>query len=183
MLRDAREKLNVSAVQVSQRTKIPKEFIENVESGQVDAFPPPVYCKSYLRQLCKEYALESAPVLDEYRKATVGEEADNEREAPPFVVTSKQAETGAKVGYQPRSPKEDGGNMRKLSPTTIAVCAVLTGLVILGVIVFALNRSRSGSSGTETVPGQVVAQGEKLPIESFITPQQLPLKELPFPNR
>ena len=71
--------------------------------------------------------------------------------------------------------------MRKLSPTTIAICAVLIGLVVLTVIVVALNRSRHGGS-TAPVAGQV-AQGEKLNLESFITPQQLPLKELPVPNR
>jgi transcriptional regulator with XRE-family HTH domain len=182
VLHDAREKRNLSTAEVSQRTKIPKEFVENAETGQVESLPPPVYCKSYLRQLCKEYGLDASAMLEEYRKAIAGGDADSERENPPFVVTSKQAETGAKVGYQPRSPNEDGENMQKMSPTTILVCAVLIGLLVLAVIVFAMNRRHGGATGATATTSAQVAPGEKLNLESFITPQQIPLKELPVPN-
>jgi len=180
LLKDAREKMQLSTVQLSQKTKISKEFIEQIEANQVEDLPPPVYAKSYLRQLCREFSLDPAPFLDDYARALENEPAEDS--GSQFIVTSEPNETGAKVGYRPRSQVETTPNMKKMSPSMIAVSIVVAALVVLVLIAVIMNQTRQGrSEATGTVAaGKVDAN---INLESFITPQQLPLKELPVPGK
>lgn len=178
-LREAREKLQLSLAQVSQKTKIPKDFLEKAEDNDAAAFPPAVYTKSYLRQLCREYGLDAAAVLKEYQESLEAGSAD--ASANQLVLTSEDHETGAKVGYLPRSQTEEPKPMNKLSPTMIAVGAVVVVLLALVLIVVAVNHGKRSAGAETTIAG--VDKSAKVDMESFITPQQLPLKELPVPNR
>ncbi|MFA5206267.1 MAG: helix-turn-helix transcriptional regulator, partial [Lentisphaeria bacterium] len=183
VLREHREKAGLDIPGLSQKTKVPKEFIENLEANRLEALPPPVYAKSYLRLLCREFGLDPAACLEEYNRV----QADRQNAAAvaaPFALTSEDRETGAKVGYAPRptqpKPEKKSVMLKKPNPALIAAGVVVVGLVLVGLIAFAVSRGSSARKGA-AAPGATAAAGVEL--EKFITPQQLPMKELPVPGR
>ena len=183
VLREHREKAGLDIPGLSQKTKVPKEFIENLEANRLEALPPPVYAKSYLRLLCREFGLDPAACLEEYNRV----QADRQNAAvvaAPFALTSEDRETGAKVGYAPRptqpKPEKKSVMLKKPNPALIAAGVVVVGLVLVGLIAFAVSRGSSARKSA-AAPGATAAAGAEL--EKFITPQQLPMKELPVPGR
>jgi len=181
LLKDAREKMHLSPVQLSQRTKIPREFIEQIEANRLEDLPPPVYAKSYLRQLCREFSLDPASFLEDYARALDGSAADAGNSQ--FVVTSEPNETGAKVGYRPRSQVEPQKNMKKFSPSMIAVTIVVVILGVLVLIAIVMNQSRNRKTNSSDAAAATGTVDANVNLESYITPQQLPMKELPVPGK
>lgn len=176
-LREAREKRALTPAEVSHKTKIPQDFIDLAEESRFADFPPPVYSRSYLGQLCREYGMDPAPLLAEYKAVLQSLHPQSDKNQ--LVLTSEVTETGAKVGYLPRSTAEGQEKVKKLSPTMMAVGVVLIGLVVLGLIVAVLH-NRGGGTGDSVTTG--TSAGSQVNLESFVTPQQLPMKELPVPS-
>ncbi len=181
VVRDHREKAGLDIPALSQKTKVPKDFLENLEANRLEALPPPVYAKSYLRLLCREFAMDPAPCLEEYGRVQAARQ--NETVAAPFALTSEDSETGAKVGYAPRQtqpkPEKKSAMLKKLNPALIAAGVVVIGLVLVALIAFAVNRGSAHKSAAAA--GATAAAG--VDLEKFITPQQLPMNELPVPGR
>lgn len=177
---EAREKRKLTLTQVAERTRVPKEFVEEIEAGVLARLPAPVYTKSHLRKLCKEYGLDPAPFLSEYGQVV---DAKNPAGATtPFVLASEDREVGNKVVYEPRPQKEQQRNMKKMSPSMIAVIVVFVLLAALVLIALGVSHHRRSQGGT----GASEAKGVAVPgvdLEKYISPQQLPLKELPVPSR
>jgi len=181
-LLEARGASNLTIAQVSQKTRVPKNYIEQLETDTLDKLPASIYTCAYIRQLCGAYSIEPAPVLDLYRKA-VGLDGDHD-EAADMVVTSEQTEAGPKVRYHPRSPHARFGGGRPLSATRIAVGAVIIVLAVVVLTAFVVQqlRHRRGTSDEPSAPPQPASAAVDTDLEDYIIPQQLPLKELPIPE-
>jgi transcriptional regulator with XRE-family HTH domain len=183
-LRAAREKRGLSVAQVSQETKIPRDFIEAAEEDRVADFPPRVYTKSYVNQLCRAYGLDPAPFHEQWRPGGAAAPPPAPATAGGLLVTSDGGETGAKVGYLPRTGAEEKKRVKTISPTMMAVGAVLIALVILAALTIAFHsrrgggKARAGADGTPPPPA-----ASTVSFEPFMSPQHLPLKELPVPGR
>jgi transcriptional regulator with XRE-family HTH domain len=179
-LRDARESRQYSIAQVSQKTKIPREFIENIENQAVAGLPKPVYTKSYIRQLCREYGLDAAPLLEEYRLATEGGTTAPEGAAK-FDPNRKDTTTGMRNGPAPRprpTTTEEQSIMKKFSPSLVAVIIVVLGLIALALVISGLSKGSktAGSTGGKTAPTVDMTQ------PAYVTPRELPVHELPVPS-
>lgn len=181
VVREHREKAGLDIPALSQKTKVPKEFLENLEANRLEALPPPVYAKSYLRLLCREFAMDPAPCLEEYGRVQAARL--NETAAAPFTLTSENRETGAKVGYAPRQtqpkPEKKSAMLKKLNPALIAAGVVVVGLILVALVAFAVNRGAAHKSAAAAGGATAAA----VDLDKFITPQQLPMKELPVPGR
>ena len=186
VVRDHREKAGLDIPAFSQKTKVPKDFLENMEANRLEALPPPVYAKSYLRLLCREFAMDPAPCLEEYGRVQAARQG--ETAAAPFTLTSEDRETGAKVGYAPRQtqpkPEKQSAMSKKLNPALIAVGVVVVGLILFALIALVVKHSSAhkptGVAGGATAAVPATAEVD---LDKFITPQQLPMKELPVPGR
>ena len=93
VVRDHREKAGLDLPGLSQKTKVPKDFLENLEANRLEALPPPVYAKSYLRLLCRELAMDPAPCLEEYGRIQATRQGA--AAAVPFTLTSDDREMRA----------------------------------------------------------------------------------------
>ncbi len=184
-LRDARESRQYSVAQVSQKTKIPREFIENIENQAAASLPKPVYTKSYIRQLCREYGLDAAPLLEEYRLATEGGTT-----APDGTVKSEpnrkeNATTGLRNGPVPRprptNPEEKNAmSDKKFSPSMVAVIIVVLGIIALALLISGLSKGKSGKPAGNA-PANTAPQVD-MTQPAYVTPRELPARELPVPN-
>lgn len=183
-LREAREARQFTPAQLSQKTKIPVDFINKAEADQVEALPPPVYSKSYLRQLCREFNLDPEPLLNEYRAVhEPAPAAEGNAAAEPHSNTT-QPEAGAKAGSRPRSPTEKANPMKKLSTPTIAVGLILGAVLVLVVLAAAIHRhGKKQAAATDAAVAAAPGAPAGVDLDRFITPQQLPMKELPIPNK
>jgi len=177
VLRAAREASQSSIAQISQKTKIPREFIENLENCAVASLPPPVYAKSYIRQLCREYDIDSAPLLDDYRLAIDGVPAPMETSSSDAATTTNKPVTGIKEGANRRqrpANTEKTENMSQNSSSK-AVVVVVVILGIFAVLLLLVGLNKSGKSAA-------VKPGAQVDMTQFITPQTLPSKELAIPT-
>lgn len=76
MARDAR---GLTLVQISERTKIPLNHLEALDSGRTDDLPEPVYVSGFIKRYAECVGLEAQELSDLYRKAIDGTENSNGR--------------------------------------------------------------------------------------------------------
>jgi len=87
-LRQARTKRGQSLDTVFQRTRIPKKFIEALESNAFDVFPARVYLQGFLKTYCDYLEVDFAPLWDSMsppkpKTEAPQAEAPQEKPAPP----------------------------------------------------------------------------------------------------
>ncbi len=66
MLRRARESRGLTVMQVSERTKVTRHHIENIEMERFEKLPVPVYLRGILMSLARELRLDSQKVARAY---------------------------------------------------------------------------------------------------------------------
>ncbi|MCF7853724.1 MAG: helix-turn-helix domain-containing protein [Candidatus Pacebacteria bacterium] len=181
-LMEARGAKNLSIAQVSQTTRIPKDFIEQIEADRIESLPPPVYTRSYIAQLCREYDLPSETVLEKYNTVAAGHNVTRPRRER-FVLGTED-EDSMTIQYQPRISREvvSGKMLQKLSRgAVIGALLLLVVLVLAAVIVQQYKNYRMRQEENTLTP---TAETQQAPIDmgEFIVPQQLPLVELPVPD-
>lgn len=182
-LLEARGARNMSVTQVSQKTKIPRDFIEHVEADRLDLLPPPVYARSYISQLCREYGVAPAPLLDEYQRRTGhGHSATPERTR---FVLGAEPDDAATVQYRPLIHREvvSGRMLQTISRFAVLGALVLLVLLVLSAVIYQqinnYRMRRQEALGIEPGPPQTSV----IDLEEYITPQHLPLVELTVPSR
>ena len=181
-LQEARGAANMTVSQVAQKTKIPKQIVEYLETDRTEHLPPAIYTRSYLTQLCREYAIAPDPILEEYDRMTSaagGEEAHGKG----FVVTAHDSESGSRVEYT--IPGREGMPKKPAtSPTVYLVSGVIIGLVVLVLSALAIYHFRhtDGETGNAADTAATIETTPGIDLEKFVVPQQLPQKELPVPE-
>ena len=200
-LQEARGGRNLSVAQVAQKTKIAKHFIEFLETDRLDRMPPAIYSRAYITQLCREYDIEHAPLLAEYERLTAergggggGQEAAKavvEKARTPTIEKPKVLVDESAVAPEPavqyklaNEPGSVAAAPKAMSRTVAIVVGVVLVLVLAGALVQKLRpakplapESRPGKGTPTLVPSGNVS------LEGFVVPQQLPLKELPIPEK
>lgn len=192
-LRQARESQGLTAAQVSQKTRIPADFINKIEADRLDALPPPVYSKSYIRQLAREYGLDEETLLDEYL-AFLKDESDHTNLPAADQARLQVGESAP----EPEKPRRNGLlNGKRPTPAMLAVVGVLLVLLLLviGVAVFKPGKAAKttenplaapvANSATAVPPPPATAPaktGTEIRFEEMIVPEELPVKELALPG-
>ncbi len=180
-LLEARADCSLTIAQVSLKTKIPKQFIQFIETDLLDHLPPPLYSRSYITQLCREYSIDEGPVLNEYAKATKQTLSDTAIDG--VTLTSEKTKSGAKVHYRLNSQSGNEKSLFSLTPTTIIVGGVTLALLLLVLVAIGVQHWHQRQSSQNDVTAETtVPAPAKIRLEEFIIPQQLPMKELPVPE-
>ncbi|MBT3378342.1 MAG: hypothetical protein HN742_10905 [Lentisphaerae bacterium] len=180
-LMESRGACNLTITNVAQKTRIPKYIIEQIETDRIKQLPPPIYTRSYVAQLCREYGIDPQPILSELDQLL--QRREDEDDSHRLVVTAQNSESGSKVRYRLAGRRGPNGN-RVITPTMLAVAAtvaVLTLLVVAGLGLRQWRKHRRKMDVIEAVEA-VPMPGTPVDLEEFIIPQQLPLKELAIPS-
>lgn len=77
MLRQVREARGLTLPQLSERTKVTRHHLENIEGDRFAALPAPVYLRGILMSLARELRLDGQKVARSYleRQATAAADA------------------------------------------------------------------------------------------------------------
>jgi cytoskeletal protein RodZ len=75
MLRQAREARGLAVPQVSERTKVTRHHIENIEAERWSALPAPVYLRGIIMSLARELRLDGQRVARSYLERMDAEQA------------------------------------------------------------------------------------------------------------
>ena len=180
LLMEGRGEKGLTVAQVTQKTRIPREFIEAVEADELERLPAAVYTRSHIRRLCREYGVDHDAALAQFDRQSGQSKTEESRDR--FVLaTVEDDEAAAKVVYQLRSPSEEEAETpADRRPIRMVVRVVLILMVVLFVVAAVLqyvHRYRL------RVPGRApVTPGASVELGDFVVPQTLPLKELPVPQ-
>ena len=181
-LAEARGAQNMTLAQVAQKTRIPKDMIEHLETDQFELLPPPIYMRSHISHLCDEYEIDSKEILREYEQLVALDTDVDENGG--MVVTSEPAESGSKVQYRIAGGATLPNSKGSGRVTRLLVGATIALLIVLVVTAFGVQQWRNHqrqSVGPEGVPG-AENTAPLIDLEQFVIPQQLQLKELPVPE-
>jgi len=78
-LRREREMRGVSLAEVSEETKVKRQFLELIEAGEHGGLPSPIYVRGFLRSYAAFIGLEAGDVLQRYQEA-LDQQAEAERQ-------------------------------------------------------------------------------------------------------
>jgi len=179
MLLEARAASNLSIGQVSERTRIARRFIENLETDRAADLPPPVYTRSYITQLCREYGIAADEILAEYDRVqnTLSGSATN------LELTAEEDAGTATVRYIPPGQEVEALTRRPIGLTRYLVGGLLALVLILALAAIAAHqwqRHRRAAPGAGDGGSRTPAPAVR--FEDYAIPQQLPLEELPVPE-
>ena len=150
ILQEGRVRADLGIEQVAQATKIKKKYIESLEMGCSDELPPPVYIEAYIKQLCKLYKLDHAPVIDAFRKSSVDDDGNR---IPGELLTNLEKEKQVNMQEEER--------VRKIVKV-VAVAAIVIAVAVVLIVKF--SGEKSGSSDSATPPKEIAsAQVEQVP--------------------
>ena len=179
---------NLSMMQVSQATKIPKEFLEHLENEAYHELPAPVYCRSYIRQLCRVYGLDAEVCLEEYER--IVKTAQRGRSESVELRLHEEERGLPASNYNPEAMSKyldtGPGWMSKLPRLAVMAAIALLVLVVATAIILQQVRAwKQRTAQEETTPGTSETV-ETSPIPSvdfteFMVPEQLPMREMPIP--
>lgn len=190
---ECRAAKNLSVLEVSEKTRVPKEFVQNLEEQRYNRLPPIIYTKSYVKMLCELYGLKSDEMLSRLLDELPDSLTDTQAR---LVVTSDNDDTGARIQYHIGSDEIPSkgliGNLSLPRLITITGIAAIFLVVLIAMIVqFSDNRGapavteggEAESLGTEAAVEAVENQFSiEEDLDNFRLPQQLLIPELEIPN-
>ncbi len=188
----ARQKYGQNAEEVSRRTRIPRDFIENLEADRYEKLPPAVYTRSYISQLGREYGIDPEPCLKAYDKLNKPRsDGGGGGSKPMTLVINSDSEDGSTLTYSPRTTDNylgsDSGWRSSLPRLAVMFATALLVIVVISAVAVQQYRNyrMSRSDTREPVPATGMAEEpeERMEdIEELVPPQQLPLRALPIPE-
>ena len=182
MLMAARADFGFSIEDVSSKTRIPRDIIENLECSAIEQLPAEYYCRSHIERLCELYNVDPEPILERFSaevEAVRGPSGDRDH----FRMTRHESESGAMIRPMPEGSGPLGKPGRRIRPMRVLVsCVIVLFLATALWALIALHlRNRRAEDGSETTAEKV--QRPPVDLQEFIVPMQLDACELPIPDR
>ncbi len=186
---NARESYGLDVDEVSRRTRIPRDFIVNLEADHYHKLPPPVYTRSYINQLGREYGIDPDPCLRAYDEQREKSSSASPRKSM-VLVLGGEGEESSTVGYAPSVTDQylDAGNawFNNLPRMAVMIATVLLLVLVLSAVVvqqYRNYRMRQPEADLSPPPEEVEQVEERMEdIEELVPPRQLPLRELEIPR-
>ncbi len=176
-LMEVRESLNLSITEVAEVTRIRSDYIRFIENDEYDRMAvAPIYVKSYIKTLCRHYGLGADELVAEY-----------ERSLPaPVASELEAAQAGQEFPDDDMAPSTLAGHRSPASSLGLCLAWALTIFVVLAaascvVWVVTLKNRGAGNTMPPGIDASTMTITEKELEENFITPEKLPLIELPVP--
>lgn len=82
-LRDARDALGLSVSEAATRLKVPKTVVENIEAERLDALPPSIFVRAYIRNYANLVGLDPEEMVSGYDQK-IGQKESAEIESQPL---------------------------------------------------------------------------------------------------
>jgi cytoskeleton protein RodZ len=123
-LRRQREVREISLREIADASKISLRYLEAFEQDRFDMLPAPVFARGFLREYAKYVGLDPDEVVNHFISAQQALEPDDEQEV------------------QPTPPRQRPGWLFNL----LLVLAVVAVIVLVAVLAFQTERSRSGGA-------------------------------------
>ena len=171
ILREARENQRLTVTQVAEMTRIRLDYIKALENDDLEALPTArVYTKSYIKSLCRQYGLDSQPLLHLHDMILGGGSAEADASEP---MVEPAATPSA-----PAAPKAEGPRRlpRMLAVALGSVLVIAAALVTTGII-----RARM-QAPAEVAASLAPIDMQDNDLEALRQPAMLPLSELPLPT-
>lgn len=131
ILKDARERQNLTIQDLENETSIRRAYIAAIEEEDWDALPSPVYVKGFIRNLSNFLNVDSLPLIDEYIDILNG------KSGAPTVSETQVADESKKTDDKPKETKTSlsglSGRERSLKKKSKG-SAFLTVFLILALI-------------------------------------------------
>ncbi len=178
-LRAARERKKITLEAAAQATKIKGEHLAALEANQFDDIEAPVYVKGFIKIYARFLGVEEKPLVDAYLRTVSVETSVQLSPTPPQPVAPpppqklvaaprsalapRPGPTSAPLAHAPigkTTPPPLSEDRSAIPPG--AIVAVLTGIVGLLVIIWAVSGFMSWANSTRTAPkaaGTNVAAG------------------------
>jgi len=157
-LRREREMRGISLAEVSEETKVKRQFLEVIEAGEHGGLPSPIYVRGFLRSYAAFIGLEANDILQRYQEALDQQAAAEAQAATPEPVSTQQT-TGAIVERILR-PADDS-RMRDRRQD----------LVVGGI--FGVHQGRNRVRGHSLLLGSVVGAGLLVIVGIYLLTQLL----------
>lgn len=176
-LMEVRESLNLSIAEVADVTRIRSDYIRFIENDEYDRMAvAPIYVKSYIKTLCRHYGLGADELVAEY-----------ERSLPaPVASELGAAQAGQEFPDDDMAPSILAGHRSPAGSLGLYLAWALTIFVVLAaascvVWVVTLKNRGAGNTMPLGIDASTMTITERELEENFITPEKLPLIELPVP--
>ncbi len=114
LLRQLREKSGLTVAEVSRRTRIPAETLENLESERLERLPPHTYVRGFIRAFTQAVDDTATESLARYEKAAAA--AKSKAEA------GSESPTGSRLG---------AGRRRRVIVALVIAFALTVAVVVL----------------------------------------------------
>jgi len=177
ILREEREKQNLTIKDVEQETSIRGLYISSIEKGEYDALPGEVYLKGFIKSYANYLKLDANAILDKYyeEKAISSDVADMQPEAK--IINNdpvKEYEKSRKTtdNYLRDDFKE---RVEKSRRTQKIIMGAVTAVIVLGGAYFAF--SSDDVKEQETTSQTKSAQTMAAKTEKVETPASVPEKK------
>lgn len=69
VLREARERRQISLAEIAQRTKVPQSALQLIEAGRLEDLPPQVFVRGFIRSYARSVGLRDAEPLGLFEEA------------------------------------------------------------------------------------------------------------------
>lgn len=182
VLIDARAAAGLSIAEVSDRTKVPPQFIEAAENDAFSEFPARLYSRGHLLKLCAAYKIAGQPVLDLYQAAVGGQNPGGNSSGE---ETKQHGVAKGNVDFSQYAPalqtqKSSTGAGHRLTVTMVSIgLGLIVGVVVVTFIITQIQNARLNKQNDNLdIDSNSAAD---LTIEEFIQEVPLPLKKLPVP--
>jgi cytoskeletal protein RodZ len=153
LLRDARHRKQVSLEDVARTTKVKMDILEKLEADEFDRLASPTYAKSFLKLYADYLGLDSHALVDAYLKSQGGLRRQGLQVETAAAVKAKRSEL--------------------LLPVQ-RVIAMVAGLTLLVVIIFASYALWTRWHQRHVEPSRPVATLPKLEYEAYYKPKNVP---------
>lgn len=188
-LAQARMKRQLTITDVVRKTRITKEFIDNIEAEDYDKLPPPVYTRSHIAQLCREYSLEPKLCLRMYEQTRNESPGADKKNKKMRLVINRDNDDRGVVSCSPGPSsgllEYQEGLSSRLPRLAIIFAAGLLLLIIFSALLIQHCRNLeirqpAPVNSQENNPDTPVKPTANL--EELIPPQHVPMKELSIPE-
>ena len=98
LLKEKREKLNVSVKKVAEDMGIREKFIHFMEEGKWESFPSKFHLRSYLKAYLNYLKMDSS-LIETYREEIFGEEEKKEDEEDSYSIDRKKLLTAISLFF------------------------------------------------------------------------------------
>lgn len=174
-LRQRRMTRGQSLDTVHQHTRIPKKFLEALEANHADAFPAPVYMRSFLKGYCDYLELDFDALWRQAAPASAGKPGPAPAPAPAPKQEGKPSPKAAPRREAPMTAHKVGGSglMLPLNEATMMPFLLVAGLLAAGALTWLVK----GQGEKSAAPRPPVQNGA-----AVTTPDLAPLPPAEVPE-